>query len=164
LEIGANLFVGNLDSSVDEKMIYDTFSAFGMIIQTPKIARDTETGLSKGYAFVSYDSFDAADAAIESMDGQFLANSPVTVSYAFKKDGRGERHGTAAERLLAAQAKKLNIPVLPVVTPATPNPTVPQPPTPLPMLIPPSAPLGMTPMLRITSGPGGMMPPPPPPI
>lgn len=40
------------------------------------------------------------------MDGQFLANRPINVSYAFKKDGRGERHGTAAERLLAAQAKK----------------------------------------------------------
>jgi hypothetical protein len=31
-------------------------------------------------------------------------NKPVTVSYAFKKDGKGERHGTPAERLLAAQA------------------------------------------------------------
>jgi ribosomal protein L19E len=27
------------------------------------------------------------------------------VQYAFKKDGKGERHGTAAERLLANQAK-----------------------------------------------------------
>lgn len=29
----ANLFVGNLDGSVDEKMLYDTFSAFGVIVQ-----------------------------------------------------------------------------------------------------------------------------------
>ena len=27
----------------------------------------------------------------------------ITVSYAFKKDTKGERHGTAAERMLAAQ-------------------------------------------------------------
>lgn len=40
------------------------------------------------------------------MNGQYLMNKPITVSYAFKKDGKGERHGSAAERLLAAQARK----------------------------------------------------------
>ena len=40
------------------------------------------------------------------MNGQFLMNRCITVSYAMKKDGNGERHGTAAERLLAAQAPK----------------------------------------------------------
>ncbi|RKP25147.1 hypothetical protein SYNPS1DRAFT_22845 [Syncephalis pseudoplumigaleata] len=108
LEVGANLFIGNLDPDVDEKMLHDTFSAFGMIVQTPKVGRDPETGISKGYGFVSFDSFEAADAAIEAMDGQYLANNPVSVTYAFKKDGKGERHGSAAERLLAAQGKKHN--------------------------------------------------------
>ena len=56
------------------QLLYDTFSAFGMIIQTPKIMRDPETGGSKGFGFVSYDSFEASDAAIESMNGQFLCN------------------------------------------------------------------------------------------
>ncbi|KAI9597176.1 hypothetical protein BDF19DRAFT_383624 [Syncephalis fuscata] len=106
LEIGANLFIGNLDPEVDEKMLHDTFSAFGMIVQTPKVGRDPDTGISKGYGFVSFDSFEAADAAIEAMDGQFLANKSISITYAFKKDGKGERHGSAAERLLAAQGKK----------------------------------------------------------
>lgn len=35
--MGANLFIGNLDPEVDEKMLYDTFSAFGPIVQTPKV-------------------------------------------------------------------------------------------------------------------------------
>lgn len=35
-------------------------------------------------------------------------NKAITVQYAFKKDGKGERHGTPAERLLAAQARKNN--------------------------------------------------------
>lgn len=47
--------------------------------------------------------------AIENMNGQFLGGKQITVQYAFKKDGKGERHGTEAERLLAAQAKKHNI-------------------------------------------------------
>jgi splicing factor 3B subunit 4 len=71
-DVGANLFVGNLDPEVDEKLLYDTFSAFGVILQPPKIMRDQETGNSKGFAFVNYASFDAADAAIENMNGQFL--------------------------------------------------------------------------------------------
>lgn len=95
-DIGATLFIGNLDPEVDEKMLYDTFSAFGNIVSFPKIARNSDTGESKGFAFISYDDFDASDAAIEGMNGQFLANKPVNVSYALKKDGKGERHGSAA--------------------------------------------------------------------
>ncbi|XP_064460556.1 splicing factor 3B subunit 4-like [Ornithodoros turicata] len=103
LDVGANIFIGNLDPEVDEKLLYDTFSAFGVILQTPKIMRDPETGNSKGYAFINFASFEASDAAIEAMNGQYLCNRAITISYAFKKDSKGERHGSAAERLLAAQ-------------------------------------------------------------
>ena len=107
LDVGANLFVGNLDPIVDDTMLQETFKSFGNVISA-KIAREGEggTGPSRGFGFVSFDAFEAADMAIESMSGQFLCNRPITVSYAFKKDGKGERHGAAAERLLAAQAKK----------------------------------------------------------
>ena len=103
LDVGANVFIGNLDPEVDEKLLYDTFSAFGVILQTPKIMRDPESGNSKGYAFISFASFDASDAAMEAMNGQFLCNRAISLSYAFKKEAKGERHGSAAERLLAAQ-------------------------------------------------------------
>jgi len=102
-DVGANLFIGNLDPEVDEKVLYDLFSAFGVILQPPKIMRDQETGNSKGFAFVNYASFEASDAAIDEMNGQHLANRAITISYAYKKDAKGERHGGAAERLLAAQ-------------------------------------------------------------
>lgn len=65
--------------------------------------RDPETGNSKGFAFINFASFEASDAAMDAMNGQYLCNRPITVSYAFKKDSKGERHGSAAERLLAAQ-------------------------------------------------------------
>ena len=102
VEVGANLFVGGLDGDVDEKLLYDTFSAFGTISETPKVMRDPDTGGSKGYGFVSYDSFEASDLAIECMHGQFLCNKQVQVGYAFKRDSKTERHGSQAERLLAA--------------------------------------------------------------
>jgi splicing factor 3B subunit 4 len=63
--------------------------------------RDNDTNSSKGFAFVNYASFDAADAALEAMNGQYLCNRPITISYAFKKDSKGERHGSEAERFLA---------------------------------------------------------------
>ncbi len=109
IDIGANLFVGSLDPAVDEHLLYETFSTFGTIVGLPKVARDPATGEPKGYAFVSFDSFEAADAAVEALNGQFLLNKNITVDYAIKKDSKnGERHGTAAERLLAAQARKNN--------------------------------------------------------
>ena len=43
------------------------------------------------------------------MNAQYLMNKEISVQYAYKKDGKGERHGDEAERMLAAQAKKHNV-------------------------------------------------------
>eukprot|EP00462_Mataza_sp_D1_P002894 CAMPEP_0175098702 /NCGR_PEP_ID=MMETSP0086_2-20121207/6013_1 /TAXON_ID=136419 /ORGANISM="Unknown Unknown, Strain D1" /LENGTH=282 /DNA_ID=CAMNT_0016372401 /DNA_START=13 /DNA_END=857 /DNA_ORIENTATION=- len=105
----ANLFVGNLDVDCDEKLLHDTFSAFGAVLSA-KIVTE-ESGQSRGFGFVVFDSFESGDAAIESMNGQYLCNRPLNVSYAFKKDGtKGERHGSAAERLLAKESEARGMP------------------------------------------------------
>merc|ERR1719356_1525413 len=104
-EVGANLFIGNLEPEVDEKMLYDTFSAFGVLLFA-KVMRDPDTGVSRGFGFISYDTFEASDAALAGMNGQFLCNRPISVSYAYKKETKGERHGSAAERLIAANRPK----------------------------------------------------------
>jgi splicing factor 3B subunit 4 len=122
-DVGANLFIGNLDpNDVDENLLYDTFSAFGTLIRQPRIMREEETNLSKGFGFVSFDSFEASDTALECMNNQYLGNRQIVVQYAFKKDtaaeyssettGRPvgappERHGSRAERMLAAQRQSL---------------------------------------------------------
>jgi splicing factor 3B subunit 4 len=140
-----------------------------------QVARDPETNASKSYGFVSYDSFEAADAAIEALNNQFLLNRAITVAYALKKDGKGgERHGTAAERLLAAQARKNNaMPVRPQLGSwAQPPPGAPPgwgamdggmpggPPPPPPGGPPQfGAPMGFDPYAG--PPPGGMVPPPP---
>ncbi|KAJ5180366.1 splicing factor 3B subunit 4 [Penicillium capsulatum] len=108
VEIGAELFIGNLDPMVAEQVLYDTFSRFGSLVSFPKIARD-DNSLSKGYGFVSFADFESSDAAIANMNGQYLMNKQVSVQYAYKKDGKGERHGDEAERVLAAQARKHNV-------------------------------------------------------
>ena len=37
MDVGANLFIGNLAPEVDEKTLYDTFSAFGGIVSAPRV-------------------------------------------------------------------------------------------------------------------------------
>lgn len=107
-DIGAELFINNLDQQVDEKILFDTFSQFGTLVSPPTVIRD-QNNVSKGYGFVSYDSFEASDAAKETMNGQYLLSKQITAEYAYKKDGKGERHGDEAERTLAAEGKKHNV-------------------------------------------------------
>jgi splicing factor 3B subunit 4 len=164
MEVGANIFVGNLDPEVDEKILYDTFSAFGGITQPPKIMRDPDTLLSRGYGFVCFDTFEASDVAIECMNGQFLCNRPIMCQYAFKKESQGERHGTQAERMIAStlpQKYKPNVLFAEGADRPPPVPTMMAPPLGMPMPpMPPSFSMGMgapPPMM-------GFMPPPPPPF
>lgn len=98
------------------------------------------------------------------MNGQFLMNKQITVQYAFKKEGKGERHGTPAERLLTAQARKNNALPPRGARPGGPVPyqgqfagVFAQP--------PPPPPVGPYPMGNPTPGisPQQMMPPGPPP-
>ena len=100
-EIGANIFVGNLAEDVDEKVLKTIFSSFGVVLST-KIMRDPESGISKHYGFVSFDNFNSSDEAIEKMKGQYISGKPIEVEYAYKKDTKGEKHGSVAERILAA--------------------------------------------------------------
>uniref|UniRef100_K3X596 Splicing factor 3B subunit 4 n=1 Tax=Globisporangium ultimum (strain ATCC 200006 / CBS 805.95 / DAOM BR144) TaxID=431595 RepID=K3X596_GLOUD len=189
LDIGANLFIGNLDAEVDEKLLYDTFSAFGGIIETPKIMRDAETKVSRGFGFISFDSFEASDLAIECMNGQYLCNRQVVVQYAYKKDSNNERHGSEAERLLAqSNPNKLKPHTrFAFTTPAAGgvsadamggNGALPMAPPPPPMAhlnggyMAPMGSMGMVPppppppqsMGMYQMGMGGMAPPPPPPM
>ncbi|KAL9080282.1 MAG: hypothetical protein Q9157_000932 [Trypethelium eluteriae] len=151
VEVGAELFIGNLDPMVDEKTLFETFQRFGTILATPKIARD-DSNLSKGYGFVSFADFESSDEAIANMNGQYLMNKEISVQYAYKKDGKGERHGDQAERMLAAQAKKHNI--QPQAQPLPPQLFAPPPSAPVP---PQGMPNGQPPMLN--GGPPASVPP-----
>ncbi|KAI8639896.1 hypothetical protein BD408DRAFT_420715 [Parasitella parasitica] len=72
-----NVFIKNLDVSIDNKALHDTFSAFGNILSC-KIAID-ENGNSKGYGFVHYETEEAADNAIKHVNGMLLNDKKVFV-------------------------------------------------------------------------------------
>jgi len=81
-----NVFIKNLDVSIDNKALHDTFSAFGHILSC-KIALD-ENGNSKGYGFVHYETEEAADNAIKHVNGMLLNDKKVFVGHHVPKKER----------------------------------------------------------------------------
>ncbi|KAL7601791.1 hypothetical protein Lser_V15G24641 [Lactuca serriola] len=81
-----NIFIKNLDKAIDQKALHDTFSTFGNILSC-KIATDM-TGQSKGYGFVQYDTEEAAQQAIEKLNGMLLNDKQVFVGPFLRKQER----------------------------------------------------------------------------
>jgi splicing factor 3B subunit 4 len=104
LDVGAKLYVGNLAPDVTDLVLHSLFSKFGNV-QNCRVVIDRDSGKTRGHGFVSYDSFESADEARKNLNGQFVCNQPITVSYAFKAESRkGEKHGDRTERLVAPSA------------------------------------------------------------
>ena len=74
-----NIFVKNLDTSIDNKALYDTFSLFGNILSC-KVANDS-SGNSKGYGYVHYETGEAAEEAIRKINGMLIYNKEVFVGH-----------------------------------------------------------------------------------
>ena len=83
-----NIFIKNLDKEIDNKALYDTFSQFGNIVSA-KVAADGQ-GVSKGYGFVQFAEQEAAQQAIDKVNGMLLNDKQVYVG-PFQR--RGERGG-----------------------------------------------------------------------
>lgn len=81
-----NVFIKNLDSAIDNKALHDTFTQFGNILSC-KVAQD-ELGNSKGYGFVHYETAEAANSAIKSVNGMLLNDKKVFVGHHIAKRDR----------------------------------------------------------------------------
>ncbi|CAF0867245.1 unnamed protein product [Rotaria sordida] len=86
-----NVFIKNLDKNIDNKSLYDTFSAFGNILSC-KIMTD-ENGQSKGFGFVHFETQEAADNAINKVNGMLLADKKVYVGRFMSRNQRVESGG-----------------------------------------------------------------------
>lgn len=90
-----NVFIKNLDKSIDNKAMYDTFSAFGNILSC-KVAND-ETGSSKGYGFVHFETEEAARNAISKVNGMLLNSKKVYVGRFIPRAEREKELGEKAK-------------------------------------------------------------------
>lgn len=87
----ANIFIKNLDKSIDNKALHDTFSSFGNILSC-KIATDSN-GQSKGYGFVQYDNEESAQGAIDKLNGMLMNDKQVYVGHFLRKQERESTTG-----------------------------------------------------------------------
>lgn len=90
-----NVFIKNLDRSIDNKAMYDTFSAFGNILSC-KVAQD-ENGSSKGYGFVHFETEEAANKSIEKVNGMLLNGKKVYVGRFIPRKEREKELGEKAK-------------------------------------------------------------------
>jgi len=82
-----NIFVKNLNTSIDNKQLYDTFSLFGNILSC-KVVTDPETNESKGYGYVHYETAEASNAAIDKLDGMLIEGLEVNVGHFMRRQER----------------------------------------------------------------------------
>lgn len=82
-----NIFVKNLQESIDNKQLYDTFSLFGNILSC-KVVQDKENGSSKGYGYIHYETAEAAQAAIEKLNGMLIDGQEVQVGEFMRRNDR----------------------------------------------------------------------------
>lgn len=99
-----NVFIKNLDKGIDNKALYDTFSAFGNILSC-KIVTD-ENG-SKGYGFVHFETEEAAKSAIEKVNGMLLNDKKVFVGRFMSRKERIEQMGDKVKKFTNVYVKNL---------------------------------------------------------
>jgi len=91
-----NVFIKNLDKSIDNKALYDTFSTFGNILSC-KIMTDEHSN-SRGYGFVHFETNEAAEQAIKNVNNMLLNDKKVYVGRFMTKSQRAEAYGSANKR------------------------------------------------------------------
>ncbi|KAK2864665.1 hypothetical protein Q7C36_003819 [Tachysurus vachellii] len=79
---GNNLYIKNLDDSVDKDCLYRTFAQFGTI-KSAKVMM--ENGRSKGFGFVCFTSSQDAMKAMNVMNGMMWGKKKIYVGLAQKK-------------------------------------------------------------------------------
>lgn len=83
---GSNLYVKNIDDSIDDDELQRVFSHCGMITSA-KIMRD-EKGLSRGFGFVCFTTPEEAKKALVELSGSMLHSKPLYVAIAQRREVR----------------------------------------------------------------------------
>ncbi|CAM9233910.1 unnamed protein product [Ectocarpus fasciculatus] len=83
---GMNLYVKNLDDTVNEEAFRETFAPFGTITSA-RIMRG-EDGVSRGFGFICFSSPEEATRAVAEMNGKMVRAKPIVVTLHQRKEHR----------------------------------------------------------------------------
>ncbi|KAH6800228.1 protein 5 [Perilla frutescens var. hirtella] len=83
---GANLYLKNLDDTINEEKLKEIFAEYGSITSC-KLMRDPN-GMSKGSGFVAFSSSEEATKALNEMNGKMIGRKPLYVAVAQRKEER----------------------------------------------------------------------------
>ncbi|KAF4087885.1 hypothetical protein AMELA_G00076490 [Ameiurus melas] len=85
-----NLFIKNLDKSIDTLALFDTFSAFGKVLSCKVVGYKNG---SKGYGYVHFESAEAADLAMNRLNGKLLNERKVFIEHFKSREERKAQEG-----------------------------------------------------------------------
>jgi RNA recognition motif-containing protein len=86
------IYVGNMNYATTEDSLRELFSQFGGVDSVAVIV-DRATGRAKGFAFVEMENDEAAQSAIQKLDGQEFEGRKLRVNEAQEKPaGSGPRN------------------------------------------------------------------------
>ena len=97
------LYVGNLPWSVTDESLTSLFAAHGQVDRA-KVVMDRDTGRSRGFAFVTINDENVANAAIAALNGKDMDGRALTVRKAEPKPPRQDGGVARGTRLLAPPA------------------------------------------------------------
>ena len=87
--MGTKLYVGNLNYNTTEQTLREAFGANGREVASVSIIMDRETGRSRGFAFVEMTTAEAAQQALQELDGQELDGRMLRINEAREREPRG---------------------------------------------------------------------------
>jgi len=90
--MNTKLYVGNLSFETTENDLQDAFAAFGAVNEV-NLMMDRATGRSRGFAFVTMATPEAAQAAIQGMADKNLKGRNINVNEARPREERGSQGG-----------------------------------------------------------------------
>jgi len=90
--MNTKLFVGNLSYDVTENDLQDLFAQYGTVTEV-NLMLDRASGRSRGFAFVTMDNKEAAEAAIQALNGKNWEGRNLSVNEARPREERSEGSG-----------------------------------------------------------------------